>query len=47
VAVVAVGTLGDYASAEQKYVERDATPRERLPLTDVAFTGRWGRPATF
>jgi nitroreductase len=46
-AVVAVGTLGDYASAEQKYVERDATPRERLPLADVAFTGLWGRPATF
>lgn len=44
IAVVAVGTLGDYASADQRFVERDATPRERLPLQDVAFTGRWGRP---
>jgi nitroreductase len=46
-AVVAVGSLGDYASAEPKLVERDATPRERLPLKDVAYMGRWGRPATF
>jgi nitroreductase len=46
-AVVAVGSLGDYASADQKYVERDAAPRERLPLAEVAYTGRWGRPATF
>jgi nitroreductase len=46
-AVVAVGTLGDYASADQKLVDRDATPRERLPLKDVAYTGRWGRAATF
>jgi nitroreductase len=46
-AVVAVGSLGDYASAEPKLVERDATPRERLPLKDVAYTGRWGRAATF
>jgi nitroreductase len=46
-AVVAVGTLGDYALAEQKYVDRDTTPRERLPLKDIAYTGRWGRPASF
>ncbi|WP_319449932.1 MULTISPECIES: nitroreductase family protein [unclassified Mycobacterium] len=46
-AVVAVGTLGDYASADQKLIERDATARERLPLKDVAYTGRWGRSATF
>jgi nitroreductase len=45
-AVVAVGSLGDYALAEQKYVDRDTTPRERLPLKDIAFMGRWGRPAT-
>jgi nitroreductase len=44
IAVVAVGTLGDYASADPKFVERDATPRERLPLHDIAFAGSWGRP---
>jgi len=44
IAVVAVGKLGDYASAEQRFVERDAAPRERLPLEDIAFAGRWGQP---
>lgn len=44
IAVVAVGTLGDYADAAPEIVERDSRPRERLPLTDVAFAGRWGLP---
>ena len=43
VAVVAIGTLGDYDNAPQEIVERDARGRERLPLEDVAFSGRWGR----
>ncbi len=44
VAVVAVGSLGDYENAPQEIVERDAQGRERLPLEKVAFTGSWGRP---
>ena len=44
VAVVAVGTLGDYATAPPEIVERDSRPRERLPLEEVAFAGRWGNP---
>jgi nitroreductase len=44
VAVVAVGSLGDYATAEPKVVERDSQPRERLPLEQVAFSGTWGSP---
>lgn len=44
VAVVAVGSLGDYENAPQEIVERDAQGRERLPLEDVAFAGSWGRP---
>lgn len=43
-AVLAVGALGDYASADERIVERDARPRERLPLSEVAFAGRWGTP---
>ena len=43
-AVVAVGSLGDYATADERIVERDSRPRERLPLDEVAFAGRWGRP---
>lgn len=43
-AVLAVGVLGDYADADPAIVERDARPRERLPLAEVAFTGSWGAP---
>lgn len=44
VAVVAVGMLGDYDQAPPEIVERDAIPRERLPLSAIAFTGTWGTP---
>jgi len=44
VAVVALGSLGDYDTAPQEIVERDAQGRGRLPLEEVAFTGRWGEP---
>jgi nitroreductase len=43
-AVVAVGALGDYAQADEAIVERDSLPRERLPLEEIAFAGRWGEP---
>jgi nitroreductase len=42
IAVVALGSLGDYATADPAIVERDARPRERMPLSEVAFTGTWG-----
>jgi nitroreductase len=48
-AVVAVGTLGDYSAMAPEIVERDARPRERLPLREIAFAGSWGaafRPGT-
>ena len=44
VAVVAVGSLGDYADVDPKVIERDARGRRRLPLDDVAFAEAWGRP---
>ncbi|OCB52266.1 nitroreductase [Mycobacterium vulneris] len=43
-AVIAVGTLGDYATADPAIVERDSRIRERLPLEHIAFGGRWGIP---
>ena len=46
IAVVAVGSLGDYDNAPPRIVERDARGRERLPLEEVAFAGRWGVPLT-
>lgn len=44
-AVVAVGSLGDYGTVDAAIAERDGRPRERLPLDQIAFAGRWGRPA--
>jgi nitroreductase len=44
VAVVAVGSLGDYDNAPQEIIERDTKGRSRLPLDAVAFAGGWGRP---
>jgi nitroreductase len=44
IAVVAVGSLGDYSNADPKVLERDAQGRGRLPLEEVAFAGRWGQP---
>jgi nitroreductase len=46
IAVVALGSLGDYATADPAIVERDARPRERKPLSEVAFTGTWGAAFT-
>jgi nitroreductase len=46
VAVLAVGSLGDYSTADPAIVERDSKPRERLPLEQVAFAGRWGAAFT-
>ena len=43
IAVVAVGSLGDYDNAPQEVVERDARGRSRLPLDEVAFADTWGR----
>lgn len=44
VAVVAVGSLGDYAAVDAAVIERDGRGRRRLPLAEVAFAGSWGRP---
>lgn len=46
IAVLAVGTLGDYATADPAIVERDSSPRRRLPLEEVAFARRWGSAFT-
>lgn len=42
--VVAAGSLGDYRLADPKIAERDALPRTRRPLDEVAFAGHWGEP---
>jgi nitroreductase len=44
IAVVAVGSLGDYDNAPKEIVERDAQGRQRLPLDEVVFADSWGTP---
>ena len=44
VAVVAVGSLGDYGTVDPAVLERDAPGRRRLPLAEIAFADRWGQP---
>lgn len=43
--ILAVGRLADDPSTLPEAVrERDAWPRERLPLDQIAFAERWGEP---
>lgn len=42
--VIAVGSLADYARVDPEIAERDAAPRSRKPLSEIAFGDSWGRP---
>ena len=42
--VIAVGSLGDYGQTSGDIADRDALPRRRLPLDEIAFSHTWGRP---
>ncbi|SMC98845.1 Nitroreductase [Kibdelosporangium aridum] len=44
VVVIAVGKLGDRSSIPEDLRERELAPRKRLPLSEIAFTGEWGKP---
>ncbi len=45
VVVLAVGRLGDPAALPAWAAERESAPRERKPLSDIAFSGTWGAAA--
>jgi len=40
--VLAIGYQGDVSSLPDPLREREAAPRSRKPLADLAFAGRWG-----
>ena len=42
--VIAVGSLADYDDVDPEIAERDAAPRSRKPLSEIAFGDSWGRP---
>jgi nitroreductase len=39
---LAIGYLGDPNTLPEKYRQRDLSPRQRKPLTEIVFGGRWG-----
>jgi len=43
VAAMALGYPGDPQSLPDKLKKRELAPRERKPITEFVFTGRWGR----
>ncbi|WP_205678915.1 nitroreductase family protein [Aquisphaera insulae] len=42
---IAIGYLGDPPDLDQRYRDRDQAPRQRKPLTEIVFSGTWGRPS--
>ena len=42
---LAIGHRADPATLPDTLKERDATPRERKPLSQFVFTGKWGDPS--
>jgi nitroreductase len=46
IVAIAVGKLGDRAAIPDDLRARELAPRKRLPLSEIAFTGEWGKPFT-
>ena len=41
----AIGYKADPAKLPDALKERDLTPRQRKPLSQFVFTGKWGQPS--
>jgi nitroreductase len=46
IVAIAVGKLGDRATIPDDLRDRELAVRKRLPLSEIAFTGEWGKPFT-
>jgi nitroreductase len=44
---IAIGYQGDPTSLPDNLRQRDATPRQRKPLSQFVFSGKWGNPSPF
>jgi hypothetical protein len=42
---MAIGYKADLAKLPDALKERDLGPRQRKPLSEFVFTGRWGNPS--
>ena len=43
VAMIALGYSGDLESLPEKFRNREVAPRERKPMAEFVFAGRWGK----
>jgi hypothetical protein len=43
---IAIGYTGDPSKAPEKMRERDTVARDRRPLREFVFTGKWGSAST-
>ncbi len=43
VAAIALGYPGDPDTLPERYKQRELAPRERKPLTEFVYAGRWGK----
>jgi nitroreductase len=46
VAMIALGYPGDPESLPERLKAREVAPRERKPLTEIVFAGRWGKTSS-
>jgi nitroreductase len=46
-AAIAIGHPGAPEEADEPYRERERAPRQRKPLSELAFLGSWDTPLTF
>jgi hypothetical protein len=42
---MAIGYKADPAKLPEALKERDLAPRQRKPLSEFVFAGRWGQPS--
>lgn len=43
IAMISLGHYGDASSLDEKLRQREAAPRSRVPLSEIAFDGAWGK----
>ncbi len=44
--MIAVGYLGQTSDLNEAWQKREQAPRSRKPLTEIAFTGKWGQTSS-
>jgi nitroreductase len=47
IAAIAIGYAGETSNLPAELQERETAPRERQPLSDFVFTGKWGNALPF